>query len=64
MADWVLAEKQSKNPEIPRFVPDHIKTKMICRNAIQKILFVTKYVLDWCKNQEMCYKIILGNSEC
>ena len=37
---------------------------MICRNAIQKILFVTKYVLDWCKNQEMCYKIILGNSEC
>ena len=37
---------------------------MICRNAIQKILFVIKYVLDWYKNQEMCYKIILGNGEC
>ena len=57
-------EKQSKNSEIPRFVPDHIKSKMICRNAIQKFLFAIKYVLDWYKNQEVCYKIILGNGEC
>ena len=35
-----------KNPEMLRFVPDHLKTKKMCKNAAKKLLFVITYVSD------------------
>ena len=35
-----------KNPEMLTFVPDHLKTKKMCKNAIKKLPFVTWHVLD------------------
>ena len=29
-----------------KFVPDHLKTKKMCKNAIKKLPFVTWHVLD------------------
>ena len=34
-----------KNPEMLRFVPDHLKTKTTCKNAVEKLPFVIKYFL-------------------
>ena len=31
-----------KNPETLRLVPDHLKTKMMCKNAVKKLPFVKK----------------------
>ena len=28
------------------FIPDHIKTKKMCKNAVKKLLFVIIHVLD------------------
>ena len=33
-----------KNPEIIRFIPDHIKTKTVYKNAAKKLLFTIRYV--------------------
>ena len=33
-----------KNPEMVRFVLDHLKTKKMCKNVVKKLPFVTKYV--------------------
>ena len=35
-----------KNLEMLKFVPDHLKTKKMCKNAIKKLPFVTWHVLD------------------
>ena len=35
-----------KNPEMLKFVPDHLKTKKMCKNAIKKLPSVTWHVLD------------------
>ena len=35
-----------KNPEMLRFVPDHLETKKMCKNAVKKLLFVITYVPD------------------
>ena len=35
-----------KNPEMLRFVPDHLKTKRTCKNAVKKLPFVIGYVPD------------------
>ena len=43
-----------------RFVPDHLKTKKICRYAVKKLVLIT-YVPDRYKTQEMCDKVILEN---
>ena len=44
----------TKKPEMLKFVPDHRETKKTCKNAIKKLLFVTRYVSDRYKTQEMC----------
>ena len=31
-----------KNPETLKFVPDHLKTKKICKHAVKKITFSSK----------------------
>ena len=33
-----------KNPEMIRFIPYHHKTKSMCKNAVRKLPFVTRYV--------------------
>ena len=49
------------NPEMLKFVPDHLKTKKTCNNAAINVLFVIIYVSDRYKTQKMCDKIILEN---
>ena len=45
-----------------RFVPDHLKTKKMCKHAVKKFLFVIRYIPDQYKTHEMCDKAILENS--
>ena len=33
-----------KNPKMVRFVPDHLKNKKMCKNAVKKLLFLIRYV--------------------
>ena len=42
-----------------RFVPDQLKPKKICKNAIKKMRFIIRYVPDWYKTKEMCQKVFL-----
>ena len=42
-----------KNPEMLKFVPDHLKTKKICKHAVKKLPYVLRYVPDQYKTQEM-----------
>ena len=41
-----------KNPEMLKFVPDHLKTKQMCNYAVKKLPLVMRYVLDQCKTQK------------
>ena len=43
-----------KNPEILKFVPDHFKTKKLCKNAVKKLPYLLKYAPDQYKTQQMC----------
>ena len=29
-----------------KLVPDHLKTKKMCKHAVKKLCFIIKYVLD------------------
>ena len=42
-----------RNLEMLKFVPDHLKTKVICNHAV-KNFFLKRYVLDQYKTQQ-CY---------
>ena len=44
-----------------RLVPDHLKTKKICKNAARKLPFVMRYVLDRYQTQKMCDRVIPEN---
>ena len=35
-----------KNPEILKFLSDHIKIKIMCKHAVKKLPFVIRYVPD------------------
>ena len=35
-----------KNPEMLKFVPDHLKTKQMCSYAVKKLPFIIRYVPD------------------
>ena len=52
-----------KNPEMLREVPDHLKTKKMCKHAVKKLPFVLRYVLHRHKTQQMSDKTILENGE-
>ena len=41
------------------FVPNHLKTQKMFKNAIKRFPFVILYVPDQYKTQEMCGKVIL-----
>ena len=40
-----------------RFVPDHLKTKKMCKHAVKTLPFVIRYVPDRYKTQQMCNKV-------
>ena len=50
-----------RNPEILKFVPDHLKTKKMCKDAVKKLPFRIKYVPNQYKTEQMCDKAILEN---
>ena len=50
-----------KNLKVLRLVPDHLKTKEICNNAVTKLRFIFRYVPDQYKTREMYDKVILEN---
>ena len=35
-----------KTPEMLKFVPDHLKTKAMCKHAVKKLLYLLRYVPD------------------
>ena len=42
-----------------KFIPDHIKTKKMCKNAGEKLMFIIMHVQDGYKSQENYDKVIL-----
>ena len=50
-----------KNSEMLKFAPGHLKTKKICKYAVEKLHYVLRYVPDQDKTQQMCDKAILEN---
>ena len=50
-----------KNSEIEKSVPDHLKTKRMCKDAVKKLHFLIRYIPSQCKTQQMCDKAILEN---
>ena len=52
-----------KNPEILKFVPDHLKTKKKkCEHGVKKLTYLLIYVPDQYITQQMCDKAILENN--
>ena len=49
------------NLEMLKFVPDHLKTKKMCKHAVKKLPYLLRYVPDRYKIQLMCDKSILEN---
>ena len=53
--------KEMKNPEMLKFVSDHLKTRQICKNAVKKLPYLWRYVPDQYKTQQICDKATLQN---
>ena len=51
-----------KNPEMLEFVPDHLKTKKLCKYAVKKLPYLLRYVPNQYKTQQMRDKAILENA--
>ena len=49
-----------KYPGMLKFVPNHLKTKKICKHAVKKLPYLIRYVLDQYDTQQMCDKALLG----
>ena len=58
----ITIETVIKNPEMLKFVPDHLNTKKMCRHAVRKLPYLLRYVPDQYKTQQMCDKSILENA--
>ena len=52
----------SKNTEILKFVPDHLKTKKMCKHPGKNLVYLLRDVPNLYKTQQMCDKAILENS--
>ena len=50
-----------KNPEMLKFVPDHLTTKKMCKHAFKKLPYLLRYVHDHYKTPQMCDKVFLQN---
>ena len=35
-----------KNPGMLKFVPDHLKTKKLCKHAVKKLSYLLRYASD------------------
>ena len=44
-----------------KFVPDHLKTKQMCKNSVTKLPFVIRYVSGQYKICEIYDKVIIEN---
>ena len=44
------------NPEILKFVTDYLKTKKMCKHAVQILQFVIRCVPGWYNTQQRCDK--------
>ena len=42
----IIIGAEMKNPEMLKFVPDHFKTKKMCKHAVKKFPDLLRYVLD------------------
>ena len=42
----IIIGVEIKNPEMLKFVPDHLKTKKMCKHAVKKFPDLLRYVLD------------------
>ena len=51
-----------KNQEMLKFVPDHLKTKDMCKHEVETLPYLLRYVHDWYKTQQMYDKTILKNN--
>ena len=40
-----------KNEEMLKFVPDHLKTKQMCKHSVKKFLYIPRCVPDQYKTQ-------------
>ena len=49
------------NPEMLKFILDHLKTRKMCKNAL-KLPFVIMHVPDRYTTQKMYYKVILEHA--
>ena len=47
-----------ENPEMLKFVPDHLKTKKMCKNVITKLPDLLGYAPDQYEGQKWCDKAI------
>ena len=50
-----------KNPEMLKFISDHLKTKKMCKHPAKKLPFVLRYISDRYKTQHICDTVILEN---
>ena len=46
-----------KNPEILKFIPDHLKTKNMCKHAVKKC--TRKYTWKYLKQDVLTFHILL-----
>ena len=42
----ISIEKVMENPEMLKFIPDHFKTKKMCKHAVKKLPYLLRYVPD------------------
>ena len=45
-----------------KLVPDHLKSKKLCKHAVKKLPFLLRYVSDQYKFQQISDKVILENA--
>ena len=50
-----------KNPESIIFISDHLKTKKMCKHAVNELTFLISYVPDEYKTQQTCNKAVIEN---
>ena len=47
-----------RNPEMLKFVTDHLKTKKMCKHAVKRLPYPLRYVPDQYKTHQMCDKAV------
>ena len=57
----ISIETVMKNPEMLKIVPDHLKTKNICKHPTKILPFLIRYAPDQYKIQQVCDNTILKN---